>query len=301
MESRMDTPFRKLRLLEWLTILLAVCVLMAQNASPQALTQSPQPAETQSNTAIQPAPERSVAQQLVIPAGTLIVLRLDSPLNSESANKGSGVYAETVFPVIVDNHVVIPARTFVQGTVTAEKRGGRFDRKSAIAMHFTNLVLGSSYTVAMDGNLRSIPGAKEIRADDVGDVKRTDQLDQALPKVAGAGVAGAVLGSVRHSGVGMLPGAGLGAALGLGSVLIMRGDSVHLAEGQKLEMVLNAPLTVDAAQVKQALQRGGAAFGGDMRGRDGDDARRTPALKPRPTAIPLSRLSPLSLVGLLRH
>ena len=51
----MDTPFRKLRLLEWLTLLLAVCVLMAQNASPQALTQSPQLAETQSNTAIQPA------------------------------------------------------------------------------------------------------------------------------------------------------------------------------------------------------------------------------------------------------
>ena len=41
-------------------------------------------------------------------------------------------------------------------------------------------------------------------------------------------MAGAVLGSVRHSGVGTWPGAAIGAALGLGSVLIMRGDAVRI-------------------------------------------------------------------------
>jgi len=43
-------------------------------------------------------------------------------------------------------------------------------------------------------------------------------------------------------------GGGLGAALGLGGVLLKRGDEINLVKGTNLEMVLQAPLNLEAEQ-----------------------------------------------------
>ena len=278
----MKSPFRKLALLQSLTFALGILVyLSGQEALPQTAASTDQKAVN-------------------VPAGTLVVLRLASPLNTESAKNGSGVYAETLFPVIVDNHVVIPARTLIQGTVRSEKRGGRFDRKSVLQMHFTNLVVGSSYTMAIDGALESLPGAESVRVDGK-DAKRTDQLDKALPRIATGGLIGALFGSVRHTGVGTWPGAAIGAGLGLGSVLIIRGDAIHLPEGTKMEMVLNAPVTIDAAQMKEAMQKGNTGLLEERGNQREDESRRTPILKRREAPPALPGISPLSLLGLIRR
>jgi hypothetical protein len=296
MEAEMKYPFRRLNLLQALTLALGAIVFMAGR---DAWPQSP-PATSQPQAVTEAASDKKTIN---IPAGTTIILRLDSPLNSESARSGSGVYAETVFPVIVDNRIVIPARTFVQGIVQLEKRGGRFDRASALQMQFTNITFSNNYTLQIDGALQSLPGAERMRADGK-EIKRTDQLDKALPRVTGGALLGALFGAVHHSGVGTWPGAAIGAGIGLGSVLIMRGDAVHLPEGQKLEIVLNAPVTIDAAQAKEALQKSHAGFAIDSRGREDVQSRNEPVLRrraPAPVVPAPNPLLPLSLIGLLRR
>src|SRR6266404_5775462 len=119
-------------LLMMISLLLVSLPLSAQSAPPPM--QSPQshakPGET-----------------TVIPEGTHLLMQLLSPLDTESAVKGSELYLETIFPVVREDHVSIPIHTRVQGSVEAEKRAGHFDRTAKFRMHFTTLVLANGYTV----------------------------------------------------------------------------------------------------------------------------------------------------------
>src|SRR5579864_2823177 len=54
---------------------------------------------------------------VTIPAGTRVLMVLKSPLHTTSGTAGSGLYLETLYPVVQGNGVVIPAHTLVQGVV----------------------------------------------------------------------------------------------------------------------------------------------------------------------------------------
>ena len=76
-----------------------------------------------------------------------------------------------------------------------------------------------------------------------------DQAEKVITPTAASAVGGAIIGSHRAFGIGLLPGAGLGAALGLGAVLLKRGDEINLPQGTNVEMVLEAPFSLDQAQM----------------------------------------------------
>ena len=52
---------------------------------------------------------------VTIPAGTRVLMVLKSPLHTTSGTAGSGLYLETLYPVVEGSGVVIPAHTLVQG------------------------------------------------------------------------------------------------------------------------------------------------------------------------------------------
>src|SRR5262245_45013031 len=224
-----------------------VCPAQSQSPTPKSELRVPNEvvAETQ-----------AVNATTTLPAGTRVMMQLMSPLNTESAVESSGVYLETLFPVIYDNRIVIPAGTSVQGVIAAEKRAGHFNRVAEFRMRFTTLIFASAYTIAIDGALQSIPGSGGVRLDNKqGKIKRVDQVDRGLIPIAGGAVLGGLAGSVRDTGIGGWPrGAAAGAALGSGAVLITRGDPIHLAEGARIEMVLATPVTIPNQQIAEALK-----------------------------------------------
>ncbi len=72
-----------------------------------------------------------------------------------------------------------------------------------------------------------------------------DQAEKVITPTAASTVGGAIIGSHHAFGIGLLPGAGLGAALGLGAVLLKRGDEINLPQGTNVEMVLQAPFSLE--------------------------------------------------------
>jgi hypothetical protein len=98
--------------------------------------------------------------------------------------------------------------------------------------------------------LQSIPGARNIRTSDKdGTLTPVDQTEKVITPAAASAVGGAIIGSHRAFGIGLLPGAGLGAALGLGAVLLKRGDEIFLPQGTNVEMILQAPFSLDKSQM----------------------------------------------------
>ncbi len=55
---------------------------------------------------------------------------------------------------------------------------------------------------------------------------------------------GVLVGSIRHTGIGVGRGALIGAGFGLAKVLFTRGDEISLPIGTRIEMVLQRPLIV---------------------------------------------------------
>jgi hypothetical protein len=211
-------------------------------------------ASAQTNTTPVSTPSPDAARQLTVPAGTKVLLHLQSAINTKSAHVGDGVYCQTSFPVTLDNLIVIPAGTYVKGEITHVERAGKISGRAEILFKFNTMIFPNGYTVDLPGSLKSEPGASNSSViDDEGTVKADSQKGKDAATVGKTGATGAVIGAAASRGWG---GAGIGgaagAAVGLGSVLFTRGQDVRIEQGTALEMVLDRPLTVEIAHPNPA-------------------------------------------------
>ncbi|MGZ7074174.1 MAG: hypothetical protein ACXVKL_17175 [Candidatus Angelobacter sp.] len=243
--------------------LLLANVMLAKLASAQAvpwlddppaetrLVQNAPPDQTQLLQTMAPQVATTTDPSTVtIPAGTRVMMVLKSPLHTTSGTAGSGLYLETLYPVVQGNGVVIPARTLVQGVVESDERPGHLKRTSEFRFRFTTLIFPNNLVVPISGVLQSLPGTRNIRTrGEDSKLEPVDQTEKVITPVAAGAVGGAIIGSNRHFGIGLLPGAGLGAGLGLVAVLLKRGDEISLPRGTSVEMVLQAPFSLQQAQI----------------------------------------------------
>jgi hypothetical protein len=245
------------------TSLLLATVMLAKLASAQGLPWLDEPPAQTGPAQNAPLDQTQAAQTMApqvatitapstvtIPAGTRVMMVLKSPLHTTSGTAGSGLYLETLFPVVQSNGVVIPAHTLVQGVVESNERPGHLKRTSEFRFRFTSLIFPNNLVVPINGVLQSIPGARNIRTrSEDRQLEPVDQTEKVIIPTAASAVGGAIIGSRRAFGIGLLPGAGLGAALGLGAVLLKRGDEINLPRGTSVEMVLAAPFSLEQSQV----------------------------------------------------
>jgi len=193
------------------------------------------------------AANRPVVTQIVVPAGTKVLLHLQSPIDTKSARVGDGVYCQTSFPITIDNTVVIPAGTYVKGEIAKVQRPGRIKGRAELLFHFNTMIYPNGYTVDLPGALQNQPGATNSKvSDQEGTVQANGQKGKdgaTVAKDAGGGAAIGALSTGTAKGTGI--GAGLGGAVGLATVLLTRGQDVRIEQGAALEMVLQRDLTVD--------------------------------------------------------
>ena len=194
-----------------------------------------------------PAPEDAPAPgTVVVPAGTKLPVVLKHAINTKSAQPGDTIYCETNFPVVQNNRILIPAGTYVQGSITSVKRPGRVKGRAEVLMHFNTLIYPNGYTVAIPGALDQVPGADSTH---VKDKEGTVQADSSKGKdagtIAGTGATGAIIGAAASGAKGAGIGAAVGGLAGLGITMLTRGNDVRLEQGTTVEMVLQRPLVLE--------------------------------------------------------
>src|SRR5260370_2107271 len=98
-------------------------------------------AATQSSLAPDPATPsvESGKPALTIPAGTRVPLSLKQAISTKTAKDGDPVYAETAFPFVVNDRVVIPAGTSIQGKIERVHRRGDLKGRARVATRLTSL------------------------------------------------------------------------------------------------------------------------------------------------------------------
>lgn len=188
---------------------------------------------------------------ITVPAGTQIPLKLAQAISTKNAKPGDAVYAETAFPIAINDKMVIPAGTYVQGRIAQVKRPGRVKGNAEFLMHFTTLVFRNGYTVMLPGSVEQMPGSeKQHVKDKEGTIQQDSDKGKDAGTIASTAGTGAMVGGIADRSI---KGAALGGAAGAGAGLLVsmltRGPDVNLPEGTSVQMVLQRPLVLQETKI----------------------------------------------------
>ncbi len=234
------------------TLLLLTGMALGQTAN------APKPDEGVSSTAAAPAaPVAADANALSIPAGTRIPLLLKQAISTKNAREGDAVYAETAFPFVVNERVIVPAGTYIQGKISHVERAGHGHGRAEILIHFTSMIYPSGYTVMLPGSVENTPGAENNSVkDSEGTIQQDSETGKKVEDAAKNGtygtIGGATAGGLAGGLNGARIGAGAGAAAGIGWALLKRGNDVRLDVGTSIEMEIQRGITVDGTRIAVA-------------------------------------------------
>jgi len=223
------------------------------NAPPAA----PAPSATTTPSLSQQAATSHDPNTVVIPAGSKIPLTLKQAISTKNAREGDAVYAETAFPFVLNERILIPAGTYIQGKIMHTEHAGRSQKRAEILIHFTSMIYPSGYTVMLPGSVENTPGAD---SNGVKDSEGTIQADKDTGKrvedaAKGAAVGGTV-GSIGGAAAGGLNGARYGGLAGIAGgvawALLKHGPEVKLDVGTSIEMEIQRDVLVDGSRIQVA-------------------------------------------------
>jgi hypothetical protein len=198
-------------------------------------------------------PSHALAHEVTIPAGTKIPIELRNAISTKGSHEGDAVYARTTFPVVLDEHILIPPGTYMQGKISSIRPAGRIKGRAEVLMHFTTLIYPSGYTVVLPGSLENAPSVDKAKVKDkegtitADSDKASKAATVAVPAAEGGALAG---GLATGSRAGALGGAGAGLAAGMLGVMLSHGNEVKLMPGMTFEVVLQRDVAVDASRIR---------------------------------------------------
>jgi hypothetical protein len=166
---------------------------------------------------------------LVVPAGTVLTVRLGEAVGSKISSPGQTFTATFASAVSVDGRTAIPAGASASGTVVDAKPLGRFKGGASLQLKLTSITVG--------GSDRAISTSSVVRAES-GKGKRTAVL-------AGGGAAlGALIGGLAGGGKGAGIGALAGGGAGTGGAAFTGNKDIVLPAESALSFMLEQPIEV---------------------------------------------------------
>jgi hypothetical protein len=200
------------------------------------------------------APDPNVA---VIPAGTKIPLTLAQAISTKNAREGDPVYAQTTFPFVTNDRILVPAGTYIQGKISRVQHAGRMKTRAELLLHFTSMIYPSGYTVMLPGSVENTPGSDDKGVKDKeGTIQADKDTGKRIEDAAKGAAVGGTVGSVGGLAAGGLNGARYGGLAGLAGgvawALLKHGPDVKLEVGTSLEMEIQRAIQVDASRIHLA-------------------------------------------------
>ena len=161
-----------------------------------------------------------------VPVGTEFDVRLQTALNSATAQVEDRFEATTLVDLMQGNRVVVPAGSVMRGVVSSVKKAGRLERTGSLTVAFDRLTVGG----------RSYP----IRATVTEALEGEGIRGEAGRIGTGAGV-GAVIGAILGGAKGALAGILIG---GGGTIAATEGTDAKLDPGTVLRVRLDTGLNL---------------------------------------------------------
>jgi hypothetical protein len=226
----------------------------ARAANPAESGKSADMTPATASASVEEAPDPNVA---VIPAGTKVPLQLKQAISTKNAKEGDPVYAETAFPFVANDRILIPAGTYIQGKISHTEHAGRSKKRAELLIHFTSMIYPSGYTVMLPGYIENTPGANDKGVKDSEGTIQADKdtgkrVEDAAKDAAVAGTVGGIAGAAAGGLNGARYGGLAGIAGGVAWALLKHGPEVKLEVGTSIEMEIQSDVKVDASRIQMA-------------------------------------------------
>ncbi len=196
-----------------------------------------------------------LSAQTPVPAGTALMVRLDTTLATFSTRVGDPFQGQVTQAIVVNGATLIPVGARVEGRVTKVSEPRRISGKPTIGILPEAVILPSGERYFLDATLvdTNIKGAdvnQEGQFKGLGHDRR-DQLE-----VGGGAAGGMVIGGLIGGGPGVL----IGGAVGATSTTVhwlAKHRSATLPAGTELTLELNRPMAMNGASPVAAPSTGG--------------------------------------------
>jgi len=197
------------------------------------------------------------AKGWVIPSGSKVPLSLKQAISTKNAREGDAVYAETSFPFVMNDRILIPAGTYIQGKISHVEKPGRSKKRAELLIHFTSMIYPSGYTVMLPGAVENTPGADSNHVKDTeGTIQADKDTGKRVEDAAKGAAVGGTVGTIGGVAAGGLNGARYGGLAGLAGgvawALLKHGPDVKLDVGTSIEMEIQRDVPVDANRIQVA-------------------------------------------------
>lgn len=185
--------------------------------------------EAATATATAPPPPEEKPQPIVVPAGTVFVVRTTQGLSSKTSQAGQPFSASLAQPVTVGGRTAIPEGSKASGTVVTAKAKGKVKGEGQLDLKLTSISAhGQTFpmeTVVLSSTVK-------------GKGKRT------AATTGGGAAGGALIGGIAGGGKGAAIGAGIGAAAGFLGGTFTGNKQVEVPAESALSFTLAQPLTL---------------------------------------------------------
>jgi hypothetical protein len=166
------------------------------DAPPQTEAAAPKPAAPAA--APEPAPAiRTVDETLTVPTGTLVLVRLQKDVSSETAKQGDRFEAFLDQDIAANGRLIVAKGAKVYGVVTEIDQGSKMKGKALLSVALTDLHVGDQ-VVPIKTQPLQVQGQKSSGG----------------KKLAGGAILGATIGAIADGGQGAAIGAAVGGGVG---------------------------------------------------------------------------------------
>jgi hypothetical protein len=176
-----------------------------------------------------PPEEKPEPQPIVVPAGTVLVVRTAQALGSKTSQAGQTFGATLAQPVTVEGRTALPGGSQVSGTVVTAKAKGKVKGEGQLDLKLTSISVGGQsypiHTVVLSSTVK-------------GKGKRT------AATTGGGAAGGALIGGIAGGGKGAAIGAGIGAAAGFLGGTFTGNKQIEVPAESALSFTLAQPLTL---------------------------------------------------------
>ena len=178
-----------------------------------------------------PLPALPVESATSLPAGTVIYLRLTTPVTTSSSKSHDAVKAAVARDVTTPSGVVIPTGAVVSGRIEKLVKGSTPDERDQLQLSFTTLDLPGGSSLKLQGHLSQVENAREtLETGTIQGVLQTEvpltQVNRGLGKLEESGSELGELAKIAEKNLGKVD------------------TSVTLPAGTDLLFALDQPLAV---------------------------------------------------------
>jgi len=199
--------------------------MTAQAAPPVAAPPAP-PAPP---AATPPAPAVKPPEQITIPSGTILSVRMIDSIDSTQNHAGDEFAATLEAPVVIGDRAIIPRNSDARVRLVQATSAGHMSGRSELKVELVSVTAGGQ-TYQLQTSYHEQAGAS-----------RTTRTAETVGGGAVlGGLIGAIAGHGKGAGIGSVIGAGTGTAVEAGT----RGQQVKIPSETKLDFTLKSPVTI---------------------------------------------------------